>query len=171
VVVTPDDSSRPVFVLRPACEDDRAAMAAAQFAAYWSNIDLLSPGAHAAPGYRDRVADAAQADARDNWRKASVAEADGTVVAVCYIEPGPLLLEGLWVHPQLHGCGIGSALIEDALQRFRALEATQVIIEVHPQNPARRLYERHGFTFVKETTRWSVGLGRELPLLVLRREL
>jgi ribosomal protein S18 acetylase RimI-like enzyme len=141
--------SEPGFSLKAASAADIAAMAEVQVAAYWSNIDVFSPGAHEKAGYRQRVIDAAAIDARENWRNATVADADNAVVAVCYIEPAPLLLEGLWVHPQWHGRGIGSALMLDALDRFRQLGAPHVMIEVHPQNPARRLYQRHGFAVVE----------------------
>lgn len=146
-------------------------MARAQTAAYWSNIDDFAPGAHAHPGYRERVEALAREDAANNWHNASVAELEGQVVAVCYIEPAPRLLEGLWVHPDFHGQGLGSALIEDAVERFTALGAPHVLIEVHPANPALRLYRRHGFVLTEETTRRSVGLGRDLPLLVMKRQL
>jgi [ribosomal protein S18]-alanine N-acetyltransferase len=157
------------LTLRPATEADQAAMAAVQLEAYWSNIDVFSPGAHAKAGYRERVLQAAASDALENWRNATVAVADNIIAAVCYIEPAPLLLEGLWVQPNWHGRGIGSALILDALGRFRELGAPHVMIEVHPQNPARRLYERHGFSVVEETERWSQGLQLILPLLVMKR--
>jgi ribosomal protein S18 acetylase RimI-like enzyme len=75
------------------------------------------------------------------------------------------------VLPAFHGRGIGSALIKDAVARFRAINAPYVVIEVHPQNPALRLYERHGFSLAERTTRRSVGLTRDLPLLVLKRDL
>ncbi|MCU0830319.1 MAG: GNAT family N-acetyltransferase [Rhizobiaceae bacterium] len=158
-------------VVRPATEADRAAMAEAQAEAYWSNIDDLAPGAHAHPGYQKRVESMAREDAEGNWRNASVGEVDGRVVGVCYIEPSPRLLEGLWVHPDFHGRGIGSTLIEDAVARFRAMGATHVMLEVHPENPALRLYLRHGFVVTEETMRHSVGLARDLPLLVMKRQL
>jgi GNAT superfamily N-acetyltransferase len=161
----------PGFGIRPATEADAPAMARAQAEAYWSNIDDLAPGAHAHPGYRDRVWAMAREDATGNWRNASVAEAEGQVVAVCYIEPAPRLLEGLWVLPACHGSGIGGALIEDVARRFIAMGAPHMMIEVHPDNPALRLYLRHGFLLTETTTRRSVGLARDLPLLILKRDL
>lgn len=46
------------------------------------------------------------------------------------------------VHPSLRGQGLGRALMEKAL----ALTRGGVALHVEPDNPARRLYERLGFT-------------------------
>jgi [ribosomal protein S18]-alanine N-acetyltransferase len=46
------------------------------------------------------------------------------------------------VHPSLRGQGLGRTLIEKAL----ALTQGGVALHVEPDNPARRLYERLGFT-------------------------
>jgi GNAT superfamily N-acetyltransferase len=154
-------------VLRPATADDINTIAAIQAAAYWSNFNDLEPGSHAHPGYHEKVIDAAQADAEADWATTTIAEIDGVPAGVCTLEMGSALLSGLWVRPDMQGRGIGGALIDESLQRFRAAGHRQVTIEVHPRNPAARLYLRHGFQLAEETTRFSRGLGRELPLWVL----
>ena len=59
---------------------------------------------------------------------------------------GPVLME-LQVHPARRGSGVGARLLERVIEatRGRALSLT-----TRSDNPARRLYERHGFTVTAE---------------------
>lgn len=158
-------------MLRPATEADIDAIAAIQAAAYWSNFDLLEPGSHAHPGYYERVVESARADAPTEWSSTTVALADGEIAGICILEIGASLLSGLWVKPGMQGRGIGSLLILEAFERLRRAGHRRIMIEVHPRNAAARLYERHGFRLIEETTRFSRGLGRDLPLWVMERPL
>jgi [ribosomal protein S18]-alanine N-acetyltransferase len=154
-------------ILRPATEADIEAIAAIQTAAYWSNFNELEPGSHDHPGYFEKVIAAANADAVADWRASTIAELAGVPVAVCMLEFGPALLSGLWVLPDMQGKGIGKLLIFEALERFKRRGEKLITIEVHPRNPAVRLYEQCGFQLAEVTTRRSNGLGRDLPLWVM----
>lgn len=54
------------------------------------------------------------------------------------------------VDPSERGAGIGGALLDAALARADALGRPLVSLTTTIDNPARRLYERHGFTIVDE---------------------
>jgi ribosomal protein S18 acetylase RimI-like enzyme len=56
--------------------------------------------------------------------------------------PEGLKLVELQVHPQRRGAGIGSALLEHVIA---AAGARPISLTTRSDNPARRLYERHGF--------------------------
>ena len=56
------------------------------------------------------------------------------------------LLEDMVVRPDRRGAGVGSMLVEEALQVARAAGATRITLLTDADNDgARRLYERHGF--------------------------
>jgi ribosomal protein S18 acetylase RimI-like enzyme len=168
LVLVPPPSDFPVK-LRSATEADIGIIAALQTAAYWSNFNELEPGSHDHPGYYDKVVAGGLKDAADDWSGTTIAEIDGAAVAICILEFEPALISGLWVKPGLQDKGIGSLLIKHALERFKTLGNTIVKIDVHPRNPAVRLYQRFGFELVEATTRHSKGLGRDLPLWVMTR--
>jgi GNAT superfamily N-acetyltransferase len=78
---------------------------------------------------------------------------------------GPVaLLDELYVHPDLRGGGIGSALLEHvcALAHERGAELVEINVDEGDVD-ARRFYERHGFA--------NVEPGREDRLLYYYREL
>jgi L-threonylcarbamoyladenylate synthase len=81
-----------------------------------------------------------------------VAELDGRVVGFAALREEHL--DHLYVHPDYHGRGAGSALLREALRH----RPNGVLAWVFQQNaPARRFYERHGFLLVRETD----GSGNE----------
>jgi [ribosomal protein S18]-alanine N-acetyltransferase len=155
--------------LRPATEADIEAIAAIQSAAYWSNFNQLEPGSHNHPGYFEKVIAGGLKDAAADWSATTIAEINGRPVGVCILEFDLALLSGLWVLPEIQGKGIGSMLIEEAFERFKKRGDRLITIEVHPRNPAVRLYARSGFKLSEMTTRRSNGLGRDLPLWVMKR--
>jgi ribosomal protein S18 acetylase RimI-like enzyme len=55
------------------------------------------------------------------------------------------------VVPSRRGKGFGDELLEALLAQARRDGFTQVSLSVEPDNPALRLYERHGFTKVGES--------------------
>ncbi|WP_149831086.1 GNAT family N-acetyltransferase [Streptomyces tailanensis] len=58
-------------------------------------------------------------------------------------------LEHFYLAPHLQGTGIGTAVLRDLLSRCDH-DGTVVRLNVLQGSPARRLYERHGFTLESE---------------------
>jgi GNAT superfamily N-acetyltransferase len=58
-------------------------------------------------------------------------------------------LEHFYLAPHLQGGGIGAAVLRGLLERCDR-DGTRVRLNVLQGSPARRLYERHGFTFETE---------------------
>lgn len=56
----------------------------------------------------------------------------------------------LAVLPAFRGRGIGTALLEKLLTHLQGTELEAVSLSVARSNPARSLYERHGFRIVKK---------------------
>jgi ribosomal protein S18 acetylase RimI-like enzyme len=61
---------------------------------------------------------------------------------------GPKLVE-LQTHPSRRGTGVGTALLGHILER---VGARPLSLTTRSDNPARRLYERHGFGIAAEKT-------------------
>jgi ribosomal-protein-alanine N-acetyltransferase len=59
--------------------------------------------------------------------------------------PGEEELLLVAVVPEARGRGLGAALLADALERARLRGAESMFLEMRENNPARALYERHGF--------------------------
>jgi putative acetyltransferase len=80
-----------------------------------------------------------------------VADEDGRLLGFLGIEHSTNLeapvLEKLYVEPAEQNRGVGSALLEKA----KELRPDELYLWVFQKNPARRLYERHGFTLVTLT--------------------
>ena len=55
---------------------------------------------------------------------------------------------GIAVRPRSRGQSIGTALLEALIERAKAAECLGLSLSVAATNPARRLYERHGFVAV-----------------------
>jgi ribosomal protein S18 acetylase RimI-like enzyme len=73
----------------------------------------------------------------------------GPVGLVAGIQEVPDVLElvSMWVRPQARGRQVGSALVEAIVERARSGQLPQVHLWVTESNkPARRLYERCGFS-------------------------
>ena len=99
-----------------------------------------------------------------------VADANGFAVARLGLDfvrlADAVLLWSFAVIPNLHGLGIGSALLDEAerLSRERGFRTAEIRVE--KDNPrARRLYERRGFAVVGEAT------GPAPPEWILRKSL
>lgn len=84
---------------------------------------------------------------------------------------GELLMDGISVHPDMRGQGVGSRLLTE-LAVFAAQEGYDVIrLDVIDTNPgARRLYERKGFTAIKTEQfgylRWLLGFGASTTMIL-----
>lgn len=78
------------------------------------------------------------------------------------VEPGRLLMDGICVHAEARGRGIGSALLDAIVDEARRQGARDVRLDVIDRNTrARALYARKGFCAVgTESTgplRWVLG--------------
>ena len=80
-----------------------------------------------------------------------VAEDEGRLLGFLGIEHstnlGAPVLERLYVEPAEQNRGVGTALLEKA----KELRPGELYLWVFQKNPARRLYERHGFQLMKVT--------------------
>ena len=76
------------------------------------------------------------------------AEVDGRVVALMALSPG--WVEQLYVHPDYHSQGIGTALLQRAKNTPEAEEGL-TLWTFQGNAGARRFYERHGFVAVEFT--------------------
>ncbi|HKB20141.1 MAG TPA: GNAT family N-acetyltransferase [Gaiellaceae bacterium] len=80
-----------------------------------------------------------------------VAEEHGRLLGFLGIERssnlGAPVLEKLYVEPMEQNRGVGSALLDKA----KELRPVELYLWVFQKNPARRLYERHGFVLVRLT--------------------
>lgn len=68
------------------------------------------------------------------------------------IPPGTYHIAELHADPALRGQGIGSALLDHAEVQARERGHQQMSLVTTTSNPARRLYERHGFTVIEVKT-------------------
>ncbi|MFE6235898.1 acetyltransferase [Cellulosimicrobium sp. NPDC057862] len=142
-------------LLRPARPDDTAALVDVWRRAVEATHDFLTP---------DDVADLEVA-VRDEYLAAvdvTVAERDGRVAG--FVGTVGHRVEMLFVDPDLHGQGVGRALLAEAGHDHAALE-----VDVNEQNPAALgFYRAQGFVVVGRSA--TDGQGRPFPLLHLRRE-
>lgn len=74
------------------------------------------------------------------------------------VEPGALLMDGMFVAVSARGQGVGTALIGAFKQKARDFGATSVRLDVIDVNPrARALYERQGFVALETS---EIGVFR-----------
>jgi ribosomal protein S18 acetylase RimI-like enzyme len=145
---TPTEPVGPDVLLRPAVPDDGPAVAALYTAARVAAVPMMPPAIHTAEE------DVAHFGALlvDGEHEAWVAEQDGRVAGFAILTE--TWLDGLYVHPEAQGCGIGTALLELA----QALRPGGLGLWVFETNaPARTLYRRHGFVETERTD----GSGNE----------
>ena len=158
--------------LRPATENDIPAIAAISRNAFWSNFPALEPGAADHPDYREFVSERQQAEARDLWPGILIAEMDGLSGGWGARALGGNEITEMWVHSAFQGRGAGTALIDRLLGDIFAEGHHEAWIETHLRNSgAIRLYQRMGFVPDHQILRPSRGLGRDIPVIRLRRDL
>ena len=91
--------------------------------------------------------------ARDEPAQSGASRVLGYVVA--WFAGGEGEIANLAVDPEARGSGIGSALLDAALEEGRQQGAAQVFLEVRSSNlRARQLYESRGFTEVGRRRRY-----------------
>lgn len=112
-------------------------------------------------GLRPHVAAALASDALDWW---VLVDGDHGVVGFLGLTPGTI--QALFIDPDHHGRGGGTALVAHA-QRLAG--DAPLAVDVNEQNPgAREFYEKLGFTVVGRSPTDSDG--RPFPILHLRRD-
>lgn len=78
-----------------------------------------------------------------------IAEFDGRVVGYTqqeYASPLYIQKRGLFVDPDVHGCGVGTALLAASIEGITS--GTTIELHVIENNePAKRLYEKFNFTY------------------------
>jgi GNAT superfamily N-acetyltransferase len=70
--------------------------------------------------------------------------------------PGGPWITDVFVEPSHHGAGIGRALLASAIARLAEAGEDALWLAVQVDNPARRLYERVGFTTDSSWTRFAL---------------
>ena len=94
------------------------------------------------PRLRDRMTGTRSADLQTQGLQTGARRARGV-----YVEDGAADLVSMWVRPSARGLGVGEALVEAAASWARARDFGSLSLWVTESNaPARRLYERCGFT-------------------------
>ncbi|WP_338897661.1 GNAT family N-acetyltransferase [Streptomyces sp. TG1A-60] len=125
--------------LRPACPTDVEPVA--ELRALVMRPDLERLGRYDEHRVRRRLRDAF--DPAHTW----IIEVGGTFAGCVALRPraDAHWLEHFYLAPHLQGTGIGTAVLRDLLTRCDR-HGTLVRLNVLQGSPARRLYERHGFT-------------------------
>ncbi|MFJ8883035.1 GNAT family N-acetyltransferase [Streptomyces sp. NPDC102402] len=129
---------------RPATPDDVEVIA--ELRAVVMRPDLERLGRYDEHRVRQRLRDGYEAG------RTTVIETGG-VFAGCFVlrphESDGWWLESFYLAPELQGRGIGTSVLAALLARTDGTGAT-VRLQVLQGSPARRLYERHGFTVERE---------------------
>ena len=133
------------FTLRPALAEDRAWLCA-------TKGRCLRPHVEQTWGTWDAAAQRAQFNASFDPAAIQVIVAAGRDVGYLSAQYGAqeVQLLNLMINPEFQNQGIGSAVMRDLLAAART-RGVPVHLQVLKVNPARRLYERLGFTVTDET--------------------
>ncbi|MEU1541295.1 GNAT family N-acetyltransferase [Actinacidiphila glaucinigra] len=125
--------------LRPAAATDVEAVA--ELRAVVLRADLERLGRYDPHRVRQRLRDAFAPE--HTW----VVDVDGAFAGCVALRPAvdARWLEHFYLDPRLQGCGIGTAVLRELLERSDR-DGAPVRLNVLRGSAARRLYERHGFT-------------------------
>ena len=86
----------------------------------------------------------------------------GVVISANGSEPDTVELAYLGVVPSARGRGIGTELLAGALRAIHSARIPVVTVSVDARNePALRLYRRHGFTETGQSEVWLADLARD----------
>lgn len=130
--------------IRPASVSDVDAVA--ELRALVLRADLERLGRYDERRVRQRLRDGF--DPAHTW----VIEVGGAFAGCVALRPdtGVTWLEHFYLAPRLQGTGIGSGVLRELLERCDRGGVPAVRLNVLQGSPARRLYERHGFTVETE---------------------
>jgi [ribosomal protein S18]-alanine N-acetyltransferase len=111
--------------------------------------------------------------AQRDTRMYLVDETDGAVTAyagLCAYAPHEAYVQTIAVAPALQRHGVGTALLERLIEETRARGIGHLDLEVRADNdPARRLYERYGFTDIAVRRKYYQPSG--VDAIVMRKPL
>lgn len=86
-------------------------------------------------------------------------------------EPGAMKLHKLYLHPQWHGRGLGSRLLQHCERAAQQAGASQLLLAVNKRNvKAIAAYERNGFV-IAESTVTNIGGGFTMDDFVMTKRL
>ncbi|MGW4805680.1 N-acetyltransferase family protein [Kitasatospora sp. NPDC004272] len=141
-------SALPAWTLRPATAADLEPLVELRAGAMRPDLERL--GRYDEHRVRQRMRDAYRPEHTSVVELPGPAEPLAGCLALAPDErPGTLLLEHFYLRPELHGRGLGTAVLRAALDRADAA-GLAVRLNVLRGSPARRLYERHGFALESE---------------------
>ena len=83
---------------------------------------------------------------------------------------GEFKLHKLYVLPSLHGTGWGKKLLEEVLKRSEQAGGKKIVLQVNRNNPARRFYEKMGFSVAAEAD-FDIGGGFFMNDYIMERPL
>ncbi|MEU9270681.1 GNAT family N-acetyltransferase [Streptomyces sp. NPDC048251] len=131
------------WVTRPATADDVEAVAEVRAVAMRADLERL--GRYDEHRVRQRL--------RDGFVPAHtrIIELDGVLAGCVALRPADDAhwLEHFYLAPHAQGRGIGTAVLRELVETADR-SALRLRVDVLQGSPARRLYERHGFTFEHE---------------------
>ena len=85
--------------------------------------------------------------------------------------PGVFKLHKIYLHPQWHGCGLGSRLLQHCEREVRQLGARRLILAVNKHNTkAVAAYRRNGFS-VAESVITDFGNGFVMDDFIMAKDL
>jgi putative acetyltransferase len=166
-----DEPKTMVLVIRPATENDAAAL---------SRIHFEAVHRTAAPFYPAEVIDTWSHhpdEARaEQFRQAIsgkaelflVAERDGEVVGFGSIVPSAAELRAVYVHPDAGRAGIGAALLE-RLEQW-AIEQGVSALRMDASVNAEAFYARHGYEILERSSH-QLGRGPRMACVRMRKSL
>ncbi|MDJ0789694.1 MAG: GNAT family N-acetyltransferase [Myxococcota bacterium] len=114
--------------------------------------EAMGPHIEVAWGHFDAEAQRERLEASTDPTQHEIVLLEGRVIGCLWVRTHPDTLElvRLWILPEAQRRGIGGQLVARLCVRADA-ESLPVRLRVLCKNPARALYERHGFEVVGET--------------------
>jgi ribosomal protein S18 acetylase RimI-like enzyme len=87
-------------------------------------------------------------------------------------EPGVFKLQKLYVDTQIHGRGLGKALLERVIRNLPAADSDErtLILNVNKLNPALSFYERMGFQIMREVV-LEIGNGYVMDDYIMEKKI